>query len=363
MADRYEIEFTDDKPGVVETVITGGIAPIVDHAIRGEEKGWYCTITDRVTGLHCTYHGSTKASAQERAMRHLKDLIEGHEQEVAQQQRNEREQERQRQQMYRQPAQDGTKALYEFIGQIVGVVLVIAAAIWLLFAVALPLFIINLAAIALVAGIMEVNWRKYFFPVSILAAAYLIADYNKGWFTLSLGNNVSFLKGAIPVFYYFNIGAGLVASYFLVRNYLNSNTPPAEGGNEFSQRNLLIMGGLLVTAGAIFGIQHHYDAKKIKSEEIAGFSASPILSNSMSLSGSPFIGKWLGQSDIFIEITPGSNNFNVRLCFEDGCQDFIGTAQGNDQIMVTQNGVLQFYVKKNGTNCITGYLNHSYCKK
>lgn len=137
----------------------------------------------------------------------------------------------------------------------------IIGAIWLAFAVALPLVIINIATIALIAGFAYKNNKQYLFILSLLGTIFIVADYNKGWLTKTLVNNVNFFTSWIPFFLYLNIVAGLIASYFLIRDFVNERKPPLNTGSEFSKRNLIIMASLLVVGGAIIGLQKYFDSK------------------------------------------------------------------------------------------------------
>jgi hypothetical protein len=98
--------------------------------------------------------------------------------------------------------------------------LILFAVLWIVSMVVI-LSLINLATIALVAGLTKKEWSKALFSVSILGLIFIILDHNNGWVTHALAQNASFLKGAMPFFYYLNIASGLVAAYFLIRDYLN----------------------------------------------------------------------------------------------------------------------------------------------
>lgn len=68
MSERFEIRFTEGGVGLIETVVTLGMAPIIEKtldAVSGDENhGWYCTIRDKITGLEQTDWGTTKEEAQ-----------------------------------------------------------------------------------------------------------------------------------------------------------------------------------------------------------------------------------------------------------------------------------------------------------
>ncbi len=79
MSDRYKIEFTEGGVGAFETILTGGLAVVVEKgldAISGDDNhGWNCTITDKVTGVKETRWGATKAEAQEKTFYALNEKL------------------------------------------------------------------------------------------------------------------------------------------------------------------------------------------------------------------------------------------------------------------------------------------------
>jgi hypothetical protein len=279
-SERYVIEFTEGGVGVLETLLTGGIALIVEKTldtISGEDNhGWYCTITDKVTRLKAIEWGITKGEAEEKTFRLLKREIENYEE---QQEREREEAEYQRQiqiqkereeaeyqQLQRQRTQqtsyqtsnsdaDETSCLVKLFAYL----LLIAGALWLLFAVAIPLVLANIATIALSAGLIKKEWDKYLFPLSILGSIGIVLDYNYGWTTEALAINVPFLREYIPVFFYVNVISGLVAAYFLIRNSLNNKYGASE--NELSKRNVIVMVCLVVVGGLTFGLQNYFDSR------------------------------------------------------------------------------------------------------
>ncbi|MBK9983890.1 MAG: sulfite exporter TauE/SafE family protein [Saprospiraceae bacterium] len=149
------------------------------------------------------------------------------------------------------------------LGKIIGIGLVVAAVIWFVFSIAIPLIMINIAVIALFVGFLKKEANKILFPLSIIGSVLIIFDYNIGWSTKTLVNNASFFEGAIPFFYYLNVFAGLVAAYFLIRNWLNKKKPSSENEGEFSKRNMVIIGSLFLIGSLTIGIQKYFDSKNI----------------------------------------------------------------------------------------------------
>jgi len=148
---------------------------------------------------------------------------------------------------------------YAWIGKIIGFLIVAFIVIWLVFAVVIPLVVIDIAIIALIVGLVIRKWNKFLFPLSILGAVYVVLDFNLGWFTKAFATNVTFLAGLIPILFYVNIVAGLVAAYFLIRNILSEKGTQTENTGEFSKRNLIIMGCLLMVGGLTIGLQKYFD--------------------------------------------------------------------------------------------------------
>jgi Flp pilus assembly protein TadD len=141
---------------------------------------------------------------------------------------------------------------------IVGIA-VIVFVIWFIVSVAIPLVVINLASIALLVGIIKKRWSKVLFPVSILGAIIVVADYNLGWATHTLVSNVAFFRSWVKPLLYVNLFAGLMAAYLSIRHVLNTRTPPPAGASELSKRNLIVIGCLLVVGATTIGMQMYAD--------------------------------------------------------------------------------------------------------
>ncbi|NVO12098.1 MAG: hypothetical protein HXX16_19225 [Bacteroidales bacterium] len=262
MTERYEITFTEGGVGALETLLTGGIANIAEKTldtVSGDDNhGWYCHITDTVTGVKVSCWGATKAEAQEIAQYEIKRKIDDF---VEEKEREEEEERERRTQNIRQdsPSDDGSS----FIGKIIGFLIVAVIVIWLVFTVIIPLVFINIALILLVVGLTKKNWNKFIYPLSFLGSIYVILDFNYGGFTKALAENVPFLSGVIQVLFYINITAGLIATYFFIRNLLNDKNPQIKSEGEFSKRNLIIMSSLLFVGALTIGLQVYFSSKNI----------------------------------------------------------------------------------------------------
>ncbi|MBK9983889.1 MAG: hypothetical protein IPP15_16230 [Saprospiraceae bacterium] len=68
MEERYIVEFTEGGVGLIETLVTGGLANVVEKTvdtIAGDDHhGWYCTITDKITRLKDSQWGVSKSEAE-----------------------------------------------------------------------------------------------------------------------------------------------------------------------------------------------------------------------------------------------------------------------------------------------------------
>jgi hypothetical protein len=184
--------------------------------------------------------------------------------------------------------------LIKFGAYLVAGALILFAVLWIVSMVVI-LSLINLATIALVAGLTKKEWSKALFSVSILGLIFIILDHNNGWVTHALAQNASFLKGAMPFFYYLNIASGLVAAYFLIRDYLNEKTPATENEQEFSKRNLIVMGSLVLLGGLTIGGQKYFDNKTLSEIPLIGSSSpgtTPASNNSPFDYDRIFVGTW-----------------------------------------------------------------------
>ncbi len=255
MSDRYRIEFTEGGVDAFETVITGGLAKVVEKGldtISGDDNhGWNCTITDKETGVKVCQWGVSKAEAQEKTFQALKIELENYKAEqMAKKEATEYRSRREHQNTHQATSND--EDVNSWIGKIIGFCLVAAAIIWFVFSVAVPLILINIALISLITGLVKKNWNKYLYSISIIGSGIVIFDYYNGWSTKTLVKNVPFFADLIPAFFYINVTAGLVAAYFLIRNYLNEKKPLVENEAEFSKRNLIIIGCLSLVALILF---------------------------------------------------------------------------------------------------------------
>lgn len=143
----------------------------------------------------------------------------------------------------------------------IGALGIFAAVAYFIFTIAIPLFIINTATIGLLWGLAKKENGKYLFLFSILGMIFLIVDYNNSWLTDVLVTHAAFFKGKIPILLYLNIATGFVSTYILIRNYFNSKNAPAEGESEFSKRNLIIMGCLIIAGGLTVGLQKYFETQ------------------------------------------------------------------------------------------------------
>lgn len=190
------------------------------------------------------------------------------------------------------------------------VLIAIAAVLWFVFALALPLLVIDIAAIALIVGLTRKEMSKFLLPLSVAGAVLVVADHNQGWFTKALAKNVPFLAGIVPVLLYINILAGLIAAYFMIRAFMNKRNPPTEDSGEFTKRNLIAMGGLLLVGALTVGLQVTADLQRSHARMMSyatpvsnsdGATTTPIPSPkearpAVAQDGAAFIGDWDGYA-------------------------------------------------------------------
>jgi hypothetical protein len=142
--------------------------------------------------------------------------------------------------------------------------------IYIVITMILPLFIINISIIGLIIGLLKRERSKYIFLISVVGLIFLIFDYNNGWLTKFLVEHSPSFNNKIGFFLYSNIIAGLVSAYFFIRNILNEKKPEEIAEGEFSKRNLVIMGSLLLVGCLTIGGQKYYENDK------AFLSGNPI---------------------------------------------------------------------------------------
>lgn len=167
--------------------------------------------------------------------------------------------------MFARPAREPSSSDDDDLtGGLIKLAFVIGAIIfifWLVFNVILPLFAINLALISLISAFIFEKYKKYIFLVSALSAVFLIFDYNYGFFTSILVQNIPFFQSWIKPISIVNLAAGLTASFFSIRDILDSRMPePIENGT-FSKRNLIVMGSLALVGSITVGIQQYVDTR------------------------------------------------------------------------------------------------------
>lgn len=252
------------------------------HVPMMDEPLWGCEITDNETGLI----GSTNRGRSSKAKAHgdaWDDLMQ--KQEAYYSNIKETSEYRSKSYDYSGNSND-TNDLYGLLIKGVIYILIFVAIVWFVLAVAIPLIMINSALICLIFGLSKNKVRKFLFPLSIIGLVFLIADYNKGWFTVSLAKDVAFTAGLIPIFYYLNIVSGLVATYFLTRDVLNNQYPQATEEGVMTKRNLIIIGSLVIVGGAIIGTQKYVDSKTdhhALTQSIAAVAAVSDVQNTNSL--------------------------------------------------------------------------------
>ena len=169
----------------------------------------------------------------------------------------------------------------EVIAKIIGVLIVVAAIVWFVFSIAIPLLVINIATLALIASFIRKNLSRLLLPLSIFGAVLGVADYNLGWFTKTLAANVSFLAELIPLLVYVNVVAGSIAAYFSINTVLDKRSPDPAQARELKRRKIILMGCIVLVGGMTVGLQVWVDSRRRNPQQSTA-AANPTLSGGTS---------------------------------------------------------------------------------
>lgn len=138
---------------------------------------------------------------------------------------------------------------------------IVVAVVWFVFSVVIPLILINTACIAMVAGLTVPKWRTRLLGLSVAGLIYAIFDYNNGWATATLAENVTALQSWIKTFLYLNLGCGLVSAFLLGKDMLDQKYPEEAVPGKPSNRDIALAGGLLALGAVIAGVQYYVDTR------------------------------------------------------------------------------------------------------
>lgn len=258
--EAYDEGYKDgkDDDGVqnfAQSLTKGYRMPFSDEKINESYNlGYEDGVSDYYDEKNSNYRGKNRDIKNYKGYKQREKEAAEHEQRI-QKQKEKEEAEYQQQSSYQTSSNEGDNSCLVLIGFLI----IVAAVLWFVFAVAIPLVLINIATISLIAGLAKRDWSKYLFPLSVLGGIGIVFDYNYGWATKALVTNVPFFQELIPVFFYLNIVTGLIAAYFLTRNLLNDKYGISE--REFSKRNLIIMGCLLIIGTLTIGLQEYFDSQ------------------------------------------------------------------------------------------------------
>ncbi|MBK8487835.1 MAG: hypothetical protein IPL48_08615 [Bacteroidetes bacterium] len=260
MSNRYIIEFSNDDSDLIETIMTLGAAPIINKVLGERKTEWFCTITDTITELRETRRGWTKQEAQQKAFNALKESNE----KFDERKRENREIEKRLKQIelenqtkieHQKKLPQRSKSASELIGAIIGFILILALIIWLIFKVMLPLILINSTIILLILSLTFKRYKTQTLLVSLLSLIYLFFDYNNGWLTQTLVNNVKFLHDFIPLIFYVNVIAGMLSVYFLIKYYFEHSDSAFITHANFNKNDLIIIPSIATTTALIIFLQ------------------------------------------------------------------------------------------------------------
>jgi len=255
---RYTEKFWDNQNSDLENAVGGMFTLGLTTLMKDPELAYKCEITDSKTGLVGITEDwmPNKTIAHDVAWHDLEDKQQAFYENIRVQQQQEL-----RKRNKKSNSNDESDPTATIIKWVVYVALFLGA-VWLAFAVTLPLIVINCAAISFIIALtLSSDKKKYMFLLSLLGGIYIVIDYNKGLTIKTLVENVSFFEKAIPFFLYLNIAAGLIASYFLIRDFINERKKPTVSDGEFSKRNLIIMGSLIAVGATTVLLQRHFDSQ------------------------------------------------------------------------------------------------------
>lgn len=264
MSDRYEISFTEGGVGLAETIVTLGMAPIIEKtldAVTGDQNhGWNCTIKDKITGIEQTVWGVTKAEAQEKTFAAIKVAIENYQTDQLRQ-RQEEERRRREEEEYLSAKREretysssssssssSENPFLTFVAYVTVVILAIAAVLWLAANIVLPLLVLNSALILTVLALIYQQQKTLLSVIAFFGGAFMLLDIANSGLSGNFIDNVVKNPAWISAFVYINAAALGLSTWFLAK-------PLWEKGKLIEPSNkrngILIMAavGLLVGVG------------------------------------------------------------------------------------------------------------------
>lgn len=167
------------------------------------------------------------------------------------------------------------------------VLAILALVVWLVFALVIPLTILNVSAIALFASLIWKKWNVHFLWTSVAGLPLGILNYNLEWFTNSLSNKFD-MGSTIPWLYALNIVAGLVSAYLLVRDHIRVKMPERLAAMEPRKKDYLLIASLAAVGIIIGGLQISSDgtayASSTYSQPTDSYTSPPRQSTSSTAS-------------------------------------------------------------------------------
>lgn len=143
-------------------------------------------------------------------------------------------------------AQSDDSGCAKVIGALIGIAILVAVVVWLLFNVVLPLVLLNSALIFTILALGVKDHKPVFASLTFAGAAYMLFDISNGWLSANFVNNVVKTPEWLTAFVYINAAALGVSAWILARPLFRK----AAAAGALSQRNGVL---LSIAAGALVG--------------------------------------------------------------------------------------------------------------
>ena len=237
MNNRYEITFREGGVDELETIITGGIAKIVektlDNITGDDDHGWYCKIEDSKTKIKVEHWGATKTHAQEKAFKELKDEIENFEYKKRKEYERLQLIEKEKQSSYSSKSStssddDGISLTFFLVKW--GIIITIAIVVIMIAIFLAPLVLL----IWYLIGKREMQWVAI---VGMIFSGYLIYDITSGGFITSSMMKMQRTgeEKYIALGYFLIL---VITLGFFIDKYTSLKIPVTNNGNFFEQKNI-----------------------------------------------------------------------------------------------------------------------------
>jgi tetratricopeptide (TPR) repeat protein len=145
----------------------------------------------------------------------------------------------------------------QVVGVLIGIVIVVAIALWLLANIVIPIALLNSAVIFTILGLTLKERKTVFASLALLGGCYMLVDISNGWFSANFVNNVAKTPTWLTAFVYVNAVAVAVSTWQLVRPLLAAAATVADSNK---RNGALLSGGavsLICAAGVMLPAIYH----------------------------------------------------------------------------------------------------------